>query len=169
MFNFNPGEVLATKSSMEFVASLLAVLHDPHAAEHLAQMQVKLDEIAQADADLRAKVADADAAAKATSQAIDAREADLAKREGALADVAAARTDAESRIAAAKDAEQKIAAATAALAEREAGVQQLERAAAYRNRELDTRSASLDTRDAALSAQEADYQQRMGKLKALAG
>lgn len=170
MFNFNPGEVPATKSSMEFVASMLAVLADPKgAATHLAEMQAKLDEIIQADAELRTKTSEADAATAATHQALDAREIDLAKREGALADIAATTAEADRRVAAAKDAEQKIATDTAAMIERETGVQQLERAAAQRNRELDTRSASLDARDAALSAQEADYQQRMSKLKALAG
>lgn len=167
MFTFNPSEVPATKSSMEFVASLLAVLRDPQATEHLAQMQAKLEEIAQADADLRAKTAQGEAAHEHAAEALFEREQALEKRETALADVRQAEAAAESRRAAAAEAEARADEATHALIERETAVQQLEMAVAQRQRELDTRSASLDARAAALSAQEADYQQRMGKLKAL--
>lgn len=169
MFNFNPGDVPATKSSMEFVASLLAVVSDPKAAvDHLDQMRATLAEIAAQQADLQVKTSAAQEAHKAADEALSERGREIEKRESALADIRQAETAAEDRRAAADAAEKSLAAAKQQHQQREVALQQAETVAVARQHALDQRAAELDTRSGNLAADEADYRQRIIRLKEIA-
>ncbi len=170
MFTFSPNQSAATKSSMEFVASLLAVLADPKATKQaLGEMKQALGDLEVSHADLAAKIKAAQDQHAAEEAALDERHADLEKREAALRDIDAAAAAAGKRKDDAETAERLLDGKRQELNRAEDDLQRRQNAIAAREQAASKKETALAERERALADAEHDYRNRMTQLKALAG